>query len=262
MFANKTIVLTGSNGGIGSEIAKKLAAEGAILVLVGLDEKRLEEQQQALIGEHFVIQADISTDKGRKAIFEQCEALENGIDMLINNAGVGQFSLFLKMSSEQIAKIININLTSTLLLSQALLPLLLSRSQAQIVNMGSTFGSIGYPGSTVYCASKFGIRGFSEALNRELDDTSVSVSYFAPRATKTKINSESAVEMNTALGTKMDTAEQVACAFISFLKKQQKHYYMGWPEKLFVRINSILPSVVDKSIVKQLPIIKRYLASV
>ncbi|MBL1320883.1 MAG: SDR family oxidoreductase [Methylophaga sp.] len=259
MIANKTIVLTGSNGGIGSEIAKKLAEEGATLVLVGLDKDDLEQQLKSLTGSHHAIPADISMEQGRQAIFDYCDSLANGIDMLINNAGIGQFSLFSETSSELIAKIIGINLTSTMLLTQALLPLLQHRSEANIVNMGSIFGSIGFPASTVYCASKFGIKGFSEALSRELADTSVSVSYFAPRATKTAINSVQVEKMNDELGTKMDSPEQVASAFVDFLKKRQSRFYMGWPEKLFVRINSILPSIVDKSIIKQLPIIKRYL---
>jgi len=226
---------------------------------VGLNEEGLEEQLKSLAGSHHAVPADISTDQGRQTIFEYCDALVDGVDMLINNAGVGQFALFSEMSSDHIAKIISINLTSTILLTQTLLPLLISRPDAHIVNVGSIFGSIGFPGSTVYCASKFGIRGFSEALNRELADTSVSVSYFAPRATKTTINSDNVVAMNNELGTKMDTSEQVASAFTGFLKSQRRRYYMGWPEKLFVRINSVLPNIVDKSIIKQLPIIKRYL---
>ncbi len=259
MITNQTIVLTGANGGIGSEIAKQLAQEGATLILVGLDEKELTEQCQSLIGSHHAVQADISNEQDRQKLVEYCTNLVEGIDILVNNAGIGQFSLFSEMNSEKIANIIGINLTSTILLTQALLPLLQKKEQASIINIGSIFGSIGFPGSTVYCASKFGIRGFSEALNRELDDTSVSVSYFAPRATKTTINTSQVEEMNNVLGTKMDTPEQVAAAFVNFLRSAQNQFYMGWPEKLFVRINSVLPRIVDKSIIKQLPIIKRYL---
>jgi len=135
----------------------------------------------------------------------------------------------------------------------------LARPQGQIVNIGSIFGSIGYPGSTVYCASKFGIRGFSEALNRELMDTNVKVRYFAPRATKTAINNEQVVAMNNALGTKMDSADYVANEFVAFLQSANLRQYLGWPEKLFVRVNSLIPNIVDKSIFKQLPIIKHFL---
>ncbi|PHS69045.1 MAG: short chain dehydrogenase [Methylophaga sp.] len=259
MFTNKTFVLTGASGGIGSEITKSLAEQGATLVLIGLNRNELDQLNQSIGGQHHIIEADISTTEGRDTIFQYCQQLNQGIDTLINNAGIGQFSLFQDMDDDHIAAIININLTSTILLSQKLLPILLSRPESHIINIGSILGSIGFPGSSVYCASKFGIRGFTEALRRELADTAVSVSYFAPRATNTAINNESVIAMNRELGTQMDNPEQVAKQFIRFINSSQSHYYLGWPEKLFVRINSVLPSIVDKSILKQLPIIKRYL---
>lgn len=259
MFTNKTIVLTGANGGIGSEIAKLLSTAGATLVLVGRDEMALQQLNQRLGGQHHPVQADISISAGRQSIVTFCQDFKQGIDIVINNAGVGQFSLFEDMDEEQITSIININLSSTILLTQALLPLLLMRPRAQIINIGSILGSIGFPGSSVYCASKFGIRGFTEALRRELIDTQIAIRYFAPRATNTRINTDKLVAMNNELGTKMDSPEQVAIELVAFLKVDKPSQYLGWPEKLFVRINSILPGVVDKSLVKKLPVIKRYL---
>lgn len=259
MFTHKTIVLTGANGGIGSEIAKQLSAEGATLVLVGLNETGLQQLNERLGGQHHIVQADISNIEGRQLIVTFCQQLKEGVDIVINNAGVGQFSLFEDMDEDQISAIININLSSTILLTQSLLPLLLMRPRAQIINIGSILGSIGFPGSTIYCASKFGIRGFTEALRRELMDTKIAVRYFAPRATNTAINSDKVVAMNNELSTKMDSAEQVAKALVSFVRLDKTSQYLGWPEKLFVRINSVLPSIVDKSILKKLPIIKRYL---
>jgi len=259
MFTNKTIVLTGANGGIGSEIAKQLSATGATLVLVGLVEAELQQLNQQLGGQHHIVQADISSLEGRQFLVTYCQYIKNGIDIIINNAGVGQFCLFEDMDEAQISNIININLSSTILLTQSLLPLLLTRPSAQIINVGSILGSIGFPGSTVYCASKFGIRGFTEALCRELMDTKIAVRYFAPRATNTTINTDKVVEMNKELGTKMDSAEQVAIELVSFLKADKNRQYLGWPEKIFVRINSVLSGIVDKSLLKKLPIIKRYL---
>lgn len=259
MLKNKTILLTGASGGIGSEMAKLLSSHGIKLILVGLSQVALEILNAQLGGQHYVIEADISTTEGRQTILSSCQQYEDKLDILINNAGIGQFSLFSDLSEDDIAAIININLTSTLLLSQTLLPLLLTRPQAQIVNIGSILGSIGFPGSTVYCASKFGSRGFTEALRRELLDTNVSVRYFAPRATKTALNNKYVEAMNDEIGTHMDNANEVAQQLLSFLNGESANKYLGWPEKLFVRINSVLPSIVEKSIYKQLPVIKRYL---
>mgnify|MGYP000394347365 CR=1 FL=1 len=259
MLQNKTILLTGANGGIGSEVAKLLSDKGAKLVLVGLDETSLQLLNAELGGHHTVIEADISSEDDRKQVVSRCQQLEQGIDILINNAGIGQFSLFQDTAQDHVAAIININLTSTILLTQALLPVLSVRPSAQIVNIGSILGSIGFPGSTVYCASKFAIRGFSEALRRELSDTNITVRYFAPRATNTTINNDKVVAMNNELGTKMDSAGFVASELVEFLATKTTSKYLGWPEKLFVRINSVLPSIVESSINKQLSIIKRYL---
>ncbi|NOQ76669.1 MAG: SDR family oxidoreductase [Methylococcaceae bacterium] len=260
MLADKTILITGASGGIGSEVAKRLSEEGAILVLVGRDEVSLGKLNEMLGSNHHIIQADISHAADRNSIMEYCQNLDGGIDILINNAGIGQFSLFRDMGEDEVTSIITTNLTSTVLLTQCLLPTLLSRPEPQIVNVGSILGSIGLPGSTIYCASKFGLRGFSEALRRELLDTSLAVRYFAPRATKTAINNDRVTALNGELGTKMDTVESVADALISFLKSSTTSQYLGWPEKIFVKINSVLPGVVEKSIAKQLIIFKRYLS--
>jgi len=259
MLKNKTILLTGANGGIGTEIAKLLSEQGAMLILAGLNQPELEALNHQLGGKHAVVEADIASEQGRQSILSVCEQDNINLDIVLNNAGVGQFSLLADMNEAAVTRIIDINLTSTILLSQALLPLLLARPRAEIINIGSILGSIGFPGSTVYCASKFGIRGFTEALRRELLDTSISVRYFAPRATKTAINNDDVVSMNNELGTKMDEAEHVAKQLVSFLKESTSNKFLGFPENLFIRINSILPGIVDKSIYKQLPIIKRYL---
>jgi short-subunit dehydrogenase len=136
--------------------------------------------------------------------------------------------------------------------------LLKARPEATIVNIGSTFGSIGHPGFSTYCATKFGLRGFTESLRRELSDTKVGVFYIAPRATQTDMNSEAVAELNRELGNAMDQPEVVVDEIIRLLKTRRAgDYFLGWPEKLFVRLNGLLPRVVVGAISKQLATIKR-----
>ena len=116
--------------------------------------------------------------------------------------------------------------------------------------MGSTFGSIGYPGYATYCASKSGLQRFSEAMNRELDGTGIKVIYLAPRATHTELNSEAVKQLNRRLGNRSDQPEIVAQYVISMLEKEHNSKWIGWPEKLFARINQLLPSIVSRSIKK------------
>jgi short-subunit dehydrogenase len=128
-----------------------------------------------------------------------------------------------------------------------------------IIQVGSAFGYIGYPGFSSYCASKFGLRGFIEALAREYADTRIRFGYFAPRATNTNINAVSVDDMNKALGNAVDRVDTVAKAFIIFLNSKKREQVVGWPEKLFARINGFIPKLVDNAIQSNLLIIKRYL---
>jgi short-subunit dehydrogenase len=174
-------------------------------------------------------------------------------------AGINQLSLLNQMSDQQVVDIISFNLTMPMLLTKEILPILESRPEAALINVGSILGSIGTAGSVVYCASKFGLRGFTESLHRELADTNIKVSYIAPRATNTAMNGDAATALNKELGNGVDTPEQIAQIIVNTLQSSKSAVkYIGWPEKLFVRVNSLFPGLVDGSLIKQLPIIKKY----
>lgn len=255
------VVLTGATGGIGRAIAEKLSGAGARLILVARDEHRLHELARHLNGsDHRIVPADLSEAGGRQRVVDAC--WENGVTkvgLLINNAGINEFRLFEEQSAETIRRLIDVNLLGPILLSLELLPLLRQQAQARIINIGSTFGSIGYPGYSTYCASKFGLRGFTEALRREIGDSSARVSYVAPRATRTDLNTDAAVALNDELGTAMDDPSLVAEEVLQVIRgRVDADKYIGWPEKLFVRINAVFPALVDSSLRKQLPIIRRF----
>jgi short-subunit dehydrogenase len=127
-----------------------------------------------------------------------------------------------------------------------------------VVNVGSILGDIGHPGSVAYCASKFALRGFTEALRRELAGSRVQLRYLAPRATRTALNSPAQVALNAELGVASDAPEHVAAELLKLLDGARAERHLGWPEKLFVRINRLLPSLVDSSLAKQLSVIRRH----
>ena len=212
-------VLTGATGGIGQAIAKQLAPQCEHLILLGRNEAKLAALQEALATSGAKIEV-LAGDIGDVNTHQQLEALAKstgGINLLINNAGTSQFKSFNEQSSGEIQGLLNTNLLAPMLLSKCLLDLLQKEDKAQIINIGSIFGYIGFPGFATYCSSKFGLRGFSQSLRRELSDTSVSVRYFAPRATKTPINSDTVMQMNAELKTESDTPEYVATELMKFL---------------------------------------------
>lgn len=256
-LAECRILLTGATGGIGQQLAEHLCAGGARLLLVGRQPERLAQLVERCRGRAESVCADITQSAGRDAILQAARRI-GGVNLLINAAGVNHFSLLEQHDEEAIAALVQLNVTATLQLTHRLLPMLRQQERALVVNIGSTFGSIGYPGFAAYCASKFALRGFSEALRRELADTRVKVMYVAPRATRTGMNEQSVVAMNDELKVAMDDPAWVAEAVVAAIGRESEELYLGWPEKLFVRLNSLLPRVVDQALRKQLPIIQRF----
>lgn len=264
LINHKNIALTGASGGLGQALAHQLALQGANLILVGRNQTALKKLQQSLphSDRHSLAVADITKQKDRDDLVAFLQSVRGGLDILINNAGVSEFGFISQLSIDTIEHQLQTNLLSPILLCKALVPFLAQKPAAAIINIGSSFGSIGFPGFTSYCASKFGLRGFSEALRRELADTSIKVSYIAPRATKTRINSSQVVSMNKKLGNKMDDPELVAKIILrSIQTRTGRDTYIGWPEKLFVRLNSIWPRLVDGNLRRQLSTIRQFAES-
>ncbi|MBT4160107.1 MAG: SDR family oxidoreductase [Gammaproteobacteria bacterium] len=240
------ILIVGATGGIGSAVASRLKRAGTELLLHGRHRKSLDEPSY--------IQGDLSFSCEIEKIVRAAEAFD--INMLINCAGVNQFSRF---ESADIDRLLNINVAGPMKLTQMLLPHLKSKQESVILNVGSTFGAIGYPGYVAYCATKHAIKGFTEALSRELSDSTVSVQYFSPRATNTSINPRVVNEMNHSLGVGSDEPGEVAREIVQALVRGRSRSQMGNPESVQVKINSLFPSIVDSAVAKQLPVIREHL---
>ncbi|MEH6651406.1 MAG: SDR family oxidoreductase [Motiliproteus sp.] len=264
------IILTGSCGGIGREAAMQLSRRGARIIAIGRDSDRLQQLLDTLEPHrsqpHQRFCLDLCNPQQRLQLIQklnkqQLDQPQFSPNVLINLAGINQLALFEQQTPTQIEQLIDINLTATLLLTHCLLPLLRQQASAQIINVGSTFGSIGYPGYVSYCTTKFALRGFTEALQRELSDSVIRVQYFAPRATKTPLNSRQANQLNDQLHNATDDPETVAQSLLLLLTSNRSNRYLGWPERLFVKLNALFPALVGGSIRKQLPLIKHYAGS-
>jgi short-subunit dehydrogenase len=254
------IVITGAAGGIGSAVARRLAAAGAELVLSDLRAEPLERMQTSLGSKRpvHIVPADVATESGRATLV--AAAREQRANVLINVAGINPFGLFAEQTGAEIARAIAINATAPMLMCHALLPVFAERDRAQIITVGSTFGSIGFPGFSVYSASKFAVRGFSEALRRELADTPIRIQYVAPRATRTSLATDRIRAMNEELGVGMDSPDEVADAIEHALRSEQAEVYLGRAERLFAKLNGVLPRLVDRSLRRQLPVVQRHAA--
>lgn len=264
MTKQQLAILVGASGGIGQAMAKELNRHSVSLVLVGRNQNALDELAATLTkhnpdtNNHAFV-CDISCAEQRESLLEFVESLTVKANLLINNVGINDFALFETQSDETVTRLIQTNTLAPLLLTKLFLPYFGQQQQpTQVVNIGSIFGSIAYPGFAAYSASKFALRGATEALAREYADSSIRVRYFAPRATETPFNSEAIVKLNEELKNQTDSPEYVAQAFWSFLQGEKVMAYLGWPEQLFVRINQILPGVVSKELRKSLSVIRKY----
>ncbi|MDP5144491.1 SDR family oxidoreductase [Rheinheimera baltica] len=250
---DKRILLTGATGGIGQAVLQQLLVCGAKVIITGRDSLMLNKLAGLAPEKINTFAGDLTDDATRRALLAYCQQL-GGIDMLINNAGISQFSA---ANDQQLQTLVNTNLLSPMLLTQLFLPML-RLTKGTILNVGSTFGSIGYAGFTGYCATKFGLRGYTEALKRELADTGVRVLYLAPRATRTAINSPQVDALNQALGQGVDTADFVAKALVEQLQGGRPRRFLGMAENVFVRVNALFPAVVDHALSGKLKQIKQF----
>jgi short-subunit dehydrogenase len=182
------------------------------------------------------------------------------MDLLINNAGAGDFGWLEGQNDATLERIVETNVLAPMQLTRRLLPELARRDAAWIVNVGSIMGYLGYPGQAAYCASKFALRGFSEALRRELADGPVRVLYLAPRATRTAMNGAGLCALNAELGVALDEPAIVARELIELLRRPARERLLGMPERLFARLNQLVPGLVDRALRRQLPAIRRHVA--
>jgi len=266
--AGRRVLLTGATGGIGAVLAAQLVAAGAHVLLSARNASRLDTLAGRLrevareAGQSLVIlteAGDLTDATARERLDRRARGFNGGVDVLVNNAGVNSLVRFDDQSPAAIEALVQTNLVAPMLLTRALLPHLLNLPDARILNVGSVLGSIGMPGQTVYSTTKFALHGFTEALRRECAGSGVEVLYLAPRATRTAMNGVAACRMNEELGVAMDPPERVARQAMALLTGSRRERYMGWPERLFVKLNGIAPRLVDGALRKQRPVVEEYL---
>ena len=170
----KEVVITGAGSGLGQSLAKKFSKEGAKVHLIGRTISKLEKTAKKLENSFEIHQLDIRHKEEVEKVFSDI----NKVDILINNAGLGRFGKAEKLNKKEIDQMIDTNLKGTIFCTQAVLKKMKKVNSGLIVNIISTAGKKGKATESVYCASKFGIRGFTDSLEKELKDSKIDVSAF------------------------------------------------------------------------------------
>jgi len=176
-------VVTGAGSGIGRALAQQLAAGGSALAIADIDEKGLTETAASLAAKQAAVSThvlDVSNEVAVRSFAEDVVARHGRVTLLINNAGVAMIGNFEELSLDDLRWLMGINFWGVVYGVTYFLPILKKQPSAHIVNLSSVFGIIAPVGQSAYSASKFAVRGFTEALRHELEGTSVSVSCVHP----------------------------------------------------------------------------------
>ncbi len=236
-FEHKEILLTGGSGGLGALICRQLTDEGAVVTVL---DRATPVQPVRFLGH------DLSTAPGLEAA--AADIAKYPWDLLINLAGIQYFGPVEDQALEHLLASYMVNLIAPVRLTQAVLPRMKQNGHGRIVNVGSIFGSINFAHFATYSSAKAGLRGFSQALRREMSGTGIGVTYVAPRAVRTALNSAKVMEFARLTKMNMDEPEAIAARIVRAVREGKNEAYFGFPESAFVRLNAILPGVVDAAL--------------
>jgi 3-oxoacyl-[acyl-carrier protein] reductase len=179
-LSGKAALVTGASGGIGAEIARTLHKAGAKVGLSGTRVEPLEALAADLGAGAFVLPCNLADAAAVEALPKAAIAAMGSLDILVNNAGVTKDNLFMRMSDEEWAQVIEVNLTSTFRLCRGVLRGMMKARWGRIVNISSVVGATGNPGQANYAASKAGMVGMSKSLAAEVASRNITVNCVAP----------------------------------------------------------------------------------
>jgi short-subunit dehydrogenase len=250
---DKVVLITGASSGFGASAAQLFAREGASVVLAARRINRLQdlaEKIHAQGGEAMAVPVDVSEREDVENLIQTVLEIYDRVDILFNNAGFGRLDFLENLSSHRDVEMqVAINLVGSILVSRAVLPHMMARRQGHIINMSSVAGFIGAPSYTVYAATKHGMRGFTEALRREVAPFGIKVSgiYPGPAATEFGQHTGSAIfkkDFKIPSWTKM-TSDDVARKVIQLAKHPRRTVIMPWWFSPIIWANNTLPGLVD-----------------
>ena len=230
-----TVLLTGGTGGLGTALRNCLTQQGAKVISVGRDE-----------GEDLRIDLSNAEDVSRL-----CQQLASKpIDILIHNAGLQYFGRMHEQPEALIHAMVAVNLQTPLLLTRALLPHMLAQGRGQVVMIGSGFAAIPFSHFGTYCATKGGMRAFSQSLRREYAERGVTVTYAAPRAMRTGMSAGPIAEFLKRTKSATDDPAVTAKKIVRAIEADRREITIGFSEGLFARLSALCPSFFDVALRK------------
>jgi 3-oxoacyl-[acyl-carrier protein] reductase len=230
-LTGKTALVTGASGGIGGAIAQALHAAGATVALSGTREAPLRDLADALGERAHVVTADLGDPDSLAALPKAAAEAMGGIDILVNNAGITRDNLFMRMSDDEWAQVLDVNLSSVFKLSRSVLRGMMKARWGRIVNITSVVGATGNPGQGNYAAAKAGLVGMSKSLAYEVASRGITVNCVAPGFIATAMTDKLSDDQKTKILTqipagRMGSPDEIAGAVL-YLASPEAAYVTG-----------------------------------
>jgi short-subunit dehydrogenase len=253
-FVGKTALVTGAASGIGRAIALRLAREGVRLFLVDINDVGLnevaDEARQAGV-ECAVRRCDVRQPREVSAVVTEILSRWDGVDILVNNAGITYYGPTVRMSAEHWDRLMRINLLSHIQFTRELLPSMLERPEAHVLNVCSMFGLVGMPKLAAYSTTKFALVGFSESLRNECGRDGLGVTALCPGFVNTNLFTsaplgEKQKEHKIPPRIFQTTPEKVAHAAVNAIRRNRRMVVMTPAAWLLVSAKRFVPGVMDR----------------
>lgn len=230
-------LITGASSGIGQTLARQLATEGHCLVLAARRLDALQQLARAIGPGAIAIQADMQQVTELDALAEQAQRHFGRVDVLINNAGVGETHPAYAASDAHIQLIMGTNFIAPLQLARRIIPGMIERKHGHIINIGSVASHLAVPTSSLYAASKHALKGWNDALRRELRGTGVHVSLVCPGFIRTP--------MTEGIKAPMPGPEAVAHAVSRLLQHPRREIFVPGIYWWLTKLTQISPALTD-----------------
>jgi short-subunit dehydrogenase len=246
-IAGLRILITGASQGIGRALALEAARRGARVLAAARSQDLLADLAKEAGGTVHTVLADVTSPEDRQKMVDAARDQLGGLDVLINNAGIGATGHFADAAADRLRKIFEVNVFGTTETTRVCLPLLKEGRTPAILNVSSIAARCGLPARSEYCASKFAVQGFSEALRAELAKDGIDVLLVNPGLTQTNfsknmLEQKAKVQMDHLRGM---TAEEVASRTLDALAKGKREVTFTLKGKLLVLVNRFMPWLVS-----------------
>ncbi|MCW2606004.1 MAG: short-chain dehydrogenase/reductase [Frankiales bacterium] len=245
-------LVTGATAGIGAEFARQLAARGSDLVLVARDTGRLDalaEQLRAQGAAVEVLPADLASDDGCARVEWR---LGEGVDLLVNNAGLGNPGAFHEVSRESEEHMLRVNVRAVMRLTHAALPSMVERGRGRVLNVSSVAGFAPGARGATYSASKAWVTNFSESLHLQYAPQGVTVTALCPGFTRTEFHSRADMDVSGVPGPMWLSARRVVGDALDDLDAGRPLSVPGAQYKVIVGLSRVIPSGVRAGVLKRL----------